>query len=91
MPAARWRAILDAIRRTDLTEVARTVRARTLLIAGACDELFGEAHQQALSRALPHASSIQAKGCGHNPHWEDPAFVAAAISSTFDLTSSMAI
>lgn len=91
MPAARWRAILDAIRRADLTEVARTVRARTLLIAGARDELFGEAHQEALSRALPHASSVQAKGCGHNPHWEDPAFVAAAISSTFDLTPSMAI
>lgn len=91
MPAARWRAILDAIRRTDLTELARTVRVRTLLIAGACDELFGEAHQVALARALPHAASIQAKDCGHNPHWEDPAFVAAAIASTFDLTPSMAI
>jgi len=88
MPAARWRAILDEIRRADLTETARTVRARTLVIVGACDELFGEAHQGALCRALPHASSVRAKGCGHNPHWEDPAFVAAAIDSHFDCASS---
>ena len=88
IPAARWRAILDEIRRTDLTELARTVRVRTLVIAGACDELFGETHQEALSRALPHASSVQANGCGHNPHWEHPAFVAAAISSNFVRASS---
>jgi pimeloyl-ACP methyl ester carboxylesterase len=91
MPAARWRAILDEIRRTDLTGLARTVRVRTLVIAGACDELFGKAHQEALRRALPHASLIQAQGCGHNPHWEDPAFVASAICSNFDRASSHAI
>jgi len=88
MPAARWRAILDAIRRTDLTAIAKTMRSKTLLIAGAEDELFGEAHQQALARALPHAVSIQAKACGHNPHWEDPALVAAAIASHFPLPPS---
>jgi pimeloyl-ACP methyl ester carboxylesterase len=80
MPAARWRAILEEIRRTDLTAAARTVRAGALIIAGGRDPLFGEAHQQALAQTLPGANLIWAQDCGHNPHWEDPAFVAAAIA-----------
>ena len=83
MPAERWRAVLEEIRSVDLTEAARTVRTPTQIIAGACDPLFGEAHQQALLRALPYASFVQAEGCGHNPHWEDPALVASAINGKF--------
>lgn len=83
MPAARWRAILEEVRRTDLAATARTVHARTLIIAGACDPLFGEAHQQALAEALAGSRLIWAPGCGHNPHWEDPALVAAAIAGKF--------
>ncbi|WP_292321390.1 alpha/beta hydrolase [Mesorhizobium sp.] len=83
MPAARWRAILEEIRRTDLGAAARAVRARTLIIAGACDPLFGEAHQQALAEALAGSRLVQAQHCGHNPHWEDPAFIAGAIAGMF--------
>ncbi|RRH89303.1 alpha/beta hydrolase [Mesorhizobium tamadayense] len=88
MPAARWRAILEEIRRTDLTAAARAVRVRTLVIAGACDPLFGEAHQQALVEALARSRLVWAQDCGHNPHWEDPAFVADAIASTFQNAES---
>ncbi|UVK53546.1 alpha/beta hydrolase [Mesorhizobium sp. AR02] len=84
MPAARWRAILEEICRADLTSAAQKVRIRTLIIAGACDPLFGEAHQQALLRCLAGASLMRAEACGHNPHWEDPAFVARAIIGTFE-------
>ncbi|CDX27412.1 Alpha/beta hydrolase fold protein [Mesorhizobium sp. ORS 3324] len=83
MPAARWRAILEEIRGTDLTAAARAVRVRTLIIAGACDPLFGEAHQQALAEALAGSRLVWAKHCGHNPHWEDPAFVAEVLSQPF--------
>jgi pimeloyl-ACP methyl ester carboxylesterase len=79
MPAARWRAILEEICRADLTSAAQGVRTPTLIIAGGCDPLFGEAHQQALSRCLAGARLLRAEACGHNPHWEDPAFVARAI------------
>ncbi|OBQ58493.1 alpha/beta fold hydrolase [Mesorhizobium erdmanii] len=79
MPAARWRAILEEIRQADLTGEAQNVRTPTLIIAGAYDPLFGEAHQQALLRCLAGASFVRAEACGHNPHWEDPAFVAGAI------------
>ncbi|TIS53160.1 MAG: alpha/beta hydrolase [Mesorhizobium sp.] len=83
MPAARWRAILEQLCRADLTDTARGVRDDTLVIGGARDPLFGEVHQQALLHALPHASFLRAEGCSHNPHWEDPALVAAAISGKF--------
>ncbi|MFC3322480.1 alpha/beta fold hydrolase [Mesorhizobium cantuariense] len=85
MPAPRWRAILEEIRRADLTDAARAVQARTLIIAGACDPLFGAAHQQALQSALPEAVFVCAETCGHNPHWEDPALVAKAIIKAFEV------
>ncbi|WP_192246248.1 alpha/beta fold hydrolase [Mesorhizobium silamurunense] len=80
MPAARWRAILVEIRRTDLGAAARAVQARTLIIAGTGDPLFGKAHQQALAEALAGSRLLWAKDCGHNPHWEEPAFIADAIA-----------
>ena len=83
MPAARWRAILEEIRQADLTGAVQAVRARTLIIAGARDPLFGKAHQQVLLRALPEAVFVRAEDCGHNPHWEDPALVARAVIEAF--------
>ncbi|MFK0692036.1 alpha/beta fold hydrolase [Mesorhizobium sp. IMUNJ 23033] len=83
MPVASWRAILEEIRRTNLTDAARAVQVRTLIIAGAVDPLFGEAHQQALRHCLPGSDFIRIEGCGHNPHWEDPALVAAAVTDKF--------
>ncbi|TGQ52064.1 alpha/beta hydrolase [Mesorhizobium sp. M1C.F.Ca.ET.193.01.1.1] len=83
IPAARWRAILEEIRRTDLTAAAKAVQAKTLIIAGACDPLFGEAHQQELAQALTGSRLVWAQDCGHNPHWEDPVFVAEVFSRTF--------
>lgn len=80
MPAARWRAILREIGRADLTASAKAVRTRTLIVAGGRDPLFGEAHQQALTGALVGSRLVWAHDCGHNPHWDDPAFVAQAIA-----------
>jgi pimeloyl-ACP methyl ester carboxylesterase len=84
MPAARWRAILEEIRQADLTGAAQAVRARTLIIAGARDPLFGKMHQQVLLGALPEAVLVRAENCGHNPHWEDPALVARAVIEAFE-------
>jgi pimeloyl-ACP methyl ester carboxylesterase len=83
MPAARWRLILEQILRADLTARALGVQQETLVVAGEVDPLFGEAHQQALSRALPDSDFLRIEGCGHNPHWENPALVAAAITGKF--------
>jgi pimeloyl-ACP methyl ester carboxylesterase len=83
IPAARWRAILEEVRRTDLTAAARALRVPTLIIAGGRDPLFGEAHQQGLAQAIIGSRLVWARDCGHNPHWEDPAFVAAIIGQAF--------
>nr|WP_245501633.1 MULTISPECIES: alpha/beta fold hydrolase [unclassified Mesorhizobium] len=72
--------ILEEIRRTDLTTAARAVRVPTLIIAGGRDPLFGEAHQRALVQAIAGSRLVWARDCGHNPHWEDPAFVAKPIA-----------
>ncbi|WP_246679262.1 alpha/beta hydrolase [Mesorhizobium sp. B2-6-2] len=80
IPAARWRAILEEVRRTDLTAAAHAVQAPTLIVAGERDPLFGEAHQRAMAGALTGSRLVWAQDCGHNPHWEDPAFVAEAIA-----------
>ena len=85
MPTPRWRAILEEIRCADLTDAAWAVQARTLIIAGACDPLFGEAHQQALRSALAGAVFVRAESCGHNPHWEDPGLVAKAIIEALEV------
>lgn len=79
MPAARWRAILAEIRRADLMADAWAVQPGTRIIAGGRDPLFGEAQQNAMARVLPDASLAWARECGHNPHWENPAFVALEI------------
>ncbi|TPJ74903.1 alpha/beta hydrolase [Mesorhizobium sp. B2-7-1] len=83
IPAARWRAILEEVRRTDLTAAARSVQVPTLIIAGGRDPLFGAAHQQSMAGALAGSRLVWARDCGHNPHWEDPAFVAETIGRTF--------
>ncbi|WP_036259979.1 alpha/beta hydrolase [Mesorhizobium sp. WSM3224] len=80
IPAARWRAILEEVGRTDLTAAARAVQVPALIIAGGRDPLFGAAHQQALAQALAGSRLVWAQDCGHNPHWEDPASVAEAIA-----------
>lgn len=83
MPASRWRAILDELGRIDLTASAARIRADTLLICGANDPLFGEPHRRDLCAAFPQATCLRLEGCGHNPHWEEPALVADAIARRF--------
>lgn len=85
MPSSRWRTILEEIRGADLTDAARAVQVRTLIVAGGCDPLFGEAHQDALQSALAEAVFVRAEDCGHNPHWEDPGLVAKAIVKAFEI------
>ena len=86
MPAALWRAILEQVRRTDLTASARALRVKTLIIGGGRDPLFDATHQQRLRDAVPGAVFVNADHCGHNPHWEDPVLVARTIAAHFKPT-----
>jgi len=81
MPVALWRAILEEVRRTDLTANARALRVPTLIIGGGRDPLFDETHQQRLCDGIPGARFVSADHCGHNPHWEDPELIARTIAA----------
>lgn len=81
MPVALWRAILEEVRRTDLTASARALRVPTLIIGGGRDPLFDATHQQRLRDGIPGARFVSVDHCGHNPHWEDPELVARTIAA----------
>ena len=83
MPAGSWRSIFDEVRRADLTERVRKVRARTLIVSGGRDPLFDRTHQERLRATIPAAGFVEAEQCGHNVHWENPALVAEAIIGHF--------
>ena len=90
MPAARWRAVFAAIRDADLTETARRIKARTLIVSGGRDPLFDTTHRDRLRSAIPAASSVEAGQCGHNVHWEAPALVASAVLGHVDALAAEA-
>jgi pimeloyl-ACP methyl ester carboxylesterase len=56
------------------------IKARTLIVWGEHDALFGAEDQQGLRGALSHARFISYKDLGHSPFWEDPARVAADLT-----------
>jgi pimeloyl-ACP methyl ester carboxylesterase len=89
MPAYRWRSILDMVRGIDLRATASLVDVRALIVNGADDPLFGPEHRAALAAALPHATVADLPGCGHNPHWEEPAAVAEAIGRHFPASANL--
>ena len=79
IPAYIWHGILRGFADTDLTHIARQVACPALCIGGSDDALFDAGHRRALADAFENAESIVLEGHGHNPHWEEPAKVAALI------------
>jgi pimeloyl-ACP methyl ester carboxylesterase len=86
IPLRVWLAVLDQglSADNDYVDLQRTLprlRAPTLLIWGSKDPIMEEPVRQTLRRALPHAKVRIFDGLGHNPFWEDPQSVAAAINA----------
>jgi pimeloyl-ACP methyl ester carboxylesterase len=65
----------------DLQSTLPRLEAPTLLIWGSKDPIMEEPVRKTLIDALPAARVKIFEGLGHNPFWEDPAGVAAAINS----------
>jgi pimeloyl-ACP methyl ester carboxylesterase len=81
IPVQVWHAVLDQAL-TDLNPQSMLPKliARTLLVWGGKDPIFGRCDRDALRRALPGASVRIFPELGHNPFWEDPVAVAAVIN-----------
>jgi pimeloyl-ACP methyl ester carboxylesterase len=81
IPARIWLAILDqALNLRDIPADLQKIRARTLLIWGAKDNLFGARDRCSLRAALPTAEVKVFDSLGHNMSWEDPEAVSTAIN-----------
>lgn len=80
MPKATWLAYRDLIATADLTPRLRTVAAPVLVLSGALDPLFPPPHAALLETGLAGARVVRLRGHGHNPHWEDPARIAALMA-----------
>jgi pimeloyl-ACP methyl ester carboxylesterase len=65
----------------DLQSTLPRLKAPTLLIWGSKDPIMEEPVRKTLIDALPAARVKIFEGLGHNPFWEDPSGVAAAINS----------
>jgi pimeloyl-ACP methyl ester carboxylesterase len=86
IPLRVWLAVLDQGLRSDnaygdLQSTLPRLKAPTLLIWGSKDPIMEEPVRKTLSDALPAAKLKIFDGLGHNPLWEDPAGVAAAINT----------
>jgi pimeloyl-ACP methyl ester carboxylesterase len=86
IPLKVWLAVLDqglssGTAYADLQSTLPRLKAPTLLIWGSKDPIMEEPVRKTLIDALPAARVKIFEGLGHNPFWEDPPGVAAAINS----------
>lgn len=81
IPARVWLAVLDqGLDLQGLQSGLAGIRAPTLLVWGAKDNLFGPRDRCSLRAALPGAEVEVFEQLGHNAYWEDPAAVARAVN-----------
>jgi pimeloyl-ACP methyl ester carboxylesterase len=85
IPLRVWLAVLDQALPADLfgdlQSTLPRIKAPTLLIWGSKDPIMDEDVRQSLRSALPTAKVKIFDGLGHNPFWEDPRGVAAAVNA----------
>jgi len=85
IPLRVWLAVLDqglsGDLYGDLQSTLPRLKAPTLLIWGSRDPIMEEPVRKSLRDALPAAQVKVFEGLGHNPFWEDPPRVAAAIDA----------
>ncbi|MGA2341940.1 MAG: alpha/beta hydrolase [Steroidobacteraceae bacterium] len=84
IPLRVWLAVLDQSlsgdNYGDLQSTLPRLKAPTLLIWGSKDPIMQEPVRKTLRDALPAARVKVFDGLGHNPFWEDPPAVAAAVN-----------
>src|SRR5580698_3376888 len=86
IPLRVWLAVLDEALPADnafadLQATLPRLKAPTLLIWGSKDPIMEEPVRKTLRDALPAARVKIFDGLGHNPFWEDPPAVAAAVNA----------
>lgn len=81
IPLRVWLAVLDqGLAGPALQATLPRLKAPTLLIWGGKDPIFGAEDRCSLTTALPKAEVRLYAELGHNPFWEEPQTIAAAIN-----------
>lgn len=87
LPAAVWLATLDGLNTSRPPTEAGAVTAPALVISGGRDELLGRGQAAALVEAIPGAEWIEYPDAGHLVLEEEPARLAADVTSFVTMLS----
>lgn len=79
VPAHVWRKALRAMLDDDSSGDLHRIAGRSLIVWGDRDGFSSRSEQERLRAALGRATLTICEGVGHDPHWEQPARVAALI------------
>ena len=80
IPLHVWRGVMRELAHVPVGRHAADVKVPVLVISGGKDPLFPAEHHRSLLKAFPHAKARVFTDLGHNPNWEKPAEIAAAMS-----------
>ncbi len=80
IPLHVWRGVMREIAYVPVGRHAADVKAPVLVLSGGKDPLFPKEHHESLLRAFPGAEAHVFPNLGHNPNWEQPETIAAAMN-----------
>jgi pimeloyl-ACP methyl ester carboxylesterase len=75
-----WRGVMRELAYVPAGRHAADVKTPVLVLSGGKDPLFPAQHHASLLKAFPGAQAHVFPNLGHNPNWERPELVAAAMN-----------
>ena len=80
IPLHVWRGVMRELAYVPAGRHAADVKAPVLILSGGKDALFPAEHHASLLKTFPQAQAHVFPDLGHNPNWERPELVAAAMN-----------
>ena len=84
IPEHVWRGVMRELSSVPVGRHSADVKAPILVLSGGKDPLFPSEHHQSLMKAFPQAKGQVFPELGHNPNWEKPKEIAAAMTVFLD-------
>ena len=89
IPGHVWQGVMRELSDVPVGRHAADVKAPVLVLSGGKDPLFPSEHHQSLLKAFPQAKAQVFPDLGHNPNWERPDQVAAAMLALSRLSTRL--
>lgn len=84
IPLHVWRGVMRELTAVPVGRHAGDIKAPVLALSGGKDPIFTAPHHASLLKAFPHAQAQVFPDLGHNPNWERPEDIAAAMTRFLD-------